>query len=249
MAEASGLNELADREGFLVVYPNAAGDRHWNDGRDTTVGLDDVGFVTALVEHLTREHRLDTQRVYAVGISNGGMLVQRLACERSDRIAAFSSVIAALASGLRSQCRPSHLTPMLMINGVNDPLVPWAGGTVTQGRALGKGGVVVSVPDTAAFWARHNGCAPAPETTTLPDVDPGDHTRASRLQFRGCAPGTEVVLYRIEGAGHTWPGSPVAPRFPRLVGRMSRDLNAAEVVWQFFQRHALGGAPPAERSR
>jgi polyhydroxybutyrate depolymerase len=228
-----GLNLLADQQGFIVVYPQGV-DKHWNDGRKTIneTNADDVGFLSTLIDHLAAEYNIDTQRVYATGISNGGFMSFRLACELSDKISAIAPVTAALSTDLAPTCSPSQPVSILLINGTDDPLVPWEGGEIEVGRH--KRGKVLSTADTIEFWAAQNHCATSPIITQEPDSDPNDGTQVRRESRKWCDNGTEVVLYAIEGGGHTWPGGwQYLPE--RIVGKTSRDIDANQIIWRFFQ--------------
>jgi polyhydroxybutyrate depolymerase len=241
VANRLGMNAVADRGGFLVAYPDGY-DKHWNDGRTATSdGPDDVRFVRALIDEVGRHHQLDAQRIYATGLSNGGYFTQRLACEMSAQIAAFAPVMATMPVPLQQRCAPGERkVPMLMISGVDDPLVPYQGGELTRGRSLGgKGGEVISVPDAAAFWARHNGCNMQPQQQDLPDTDPRDGTRVRQTLYLDCDGDAEVKLLSIDGGGHTWPGSRERKRIRRIVGATSYDINASEVIWAFFRDRRL----------
>jgi polyhydroxybutyrate depolymerase len=233
-------NQLAAREGFVVVYPQGL-ENHWNDGRGIAgyrshdENVDDVGFLLAVVDALAKEFPVDTRRVYSLGISNGGMMSLRLACERPERVAAIGVVAAALSEKLAAVCAPARPVSVLVLNGTDDPLVPYGGGEVGFGRRrLGR---VLSTPDTVKFWTEKNGCAVAPTVVAEPDRDPDDRTTVRRETYSGCRESAEVVLVRIDGGGHTWPGgAPYLPEF--VVGRVSRELDAAQVLWDFFRKHA-----------
>lgn len=224
-----GFSALADRHGFIAVYPDSRGG-HWDDGRETiTAHTDDVAFIAALLDALAADYRVDARRVYAAGISNGGMMAMRLACELSGRFAAIATVGANLPAALAASCRPIRAVPVVMFSGTADPLMPYAGGKVT-GRV---GGVVFSAPETAAFWARRNGGAASPQTRALADTDPMDGTRTDLLEFPG-----EVTLYRINEGGHTWPGG--TQYLPaRFIGKVAKDFSANEAIQAFFARHTL----------
>ena len=224
-----GFSALADRHGFIAVYPESRRG-HWDDGRETvTDHTDDVAFIGALLDALAAEYRVDARRIYAAGISNGGMMSMRLACELPARIAAIATVGANMPAALAATCRPGRAVPLVMFAGTADPLMPYAGGRV-RGRV---GGAVLSVPETAAFWARNNGGAVNPLTQTLADADPGDGTTTDLLDYPG-----KVALYRINDGGHTWPGG--SQYLPvRLIGNVSRDFSANDVINAFFSRHAL----------
>jgi polyhydroxybutyrate depolymerase len=237
-----GLNRLAGRDGFVVVYPDGV-ERHWNDGRGIAQyrshrdNIDDVGFVNALVDHLVRTQAIDRRRVYAAGISNGGLLAQRLARELAPRITAVGVVAISMSDKIAQMRPPARPISVLIMPGTDDPLVPWNGGEIASllGRDHGR---VLSVAQTVSAWTTHNRCPGKPDVTREPDRDPGDGTRVRREIYAPCAEGTEVALYVIEGGGHGWPGGwPYLPE--RIIGRTSRDIDANEVLWAFFKRHAI----------
>ena len=240
MAELTGgLNALADQEGFIVVYPDGV-EKHWNDGRGIPKwrahreNIDDVGFLSALIEHIGRDFNIDAKRIYVTGISNGGMMAFRLACELPEKIAAIAPVVASISENLVAQCAPSQPVPVLIISGTEDPLVPWEGGEVRVGdQVLGK---VLSASDTAQFWVIQNHCATSPIIAWEPDKDPKDGTQVRREAYEQCDNENEVVLYIIEGGGHTWPGG--QQYLPEsVVGRVSQDIDANEIIWRFFEGH------------
>lgn len=237
-----GFNRLADRDGFVAVYPDGV-ERHWNDGRGNQQyraqrdNIDDVGFITALIAHLSQTLPVDRRRVYATGISNGGLMSLRLARELADRIAAIAPAAASMSEQIVQMRDPARPISALLVAGTMDPLVPYGGGEIGFKRGQ-KSGKVVSVAETITYWATFNQCPPAPTITMEPDRDPQDGTRVRREAHGPCRDGTEVILYAIEGGGHTWPGG--QQYLPaRIVGRTSKDIDANEVIWSFFKRHAL----------
>ncbi len=235
-----GFNRLAERETFVVVYPDGV-DKRWNDGRGLTEWrahrerVDDVGFIAALIDQISAEQPIDRRRVYVTGISNGGMMSYRLACELGDRIAAIAPVVAALPAHL-SGCVPPHAMPIILMNGTDDPLIPYQGGQI---RAAGKAlGPVLSADDTIAFWLARNGCGTTPLRADVLDADPNDGIFIRRTFYGGCDQGAEVALYSVQGGGHTWPGG--LQYFPQaVIGPTSRDVDACEVIWDFCKRFAL----------
>lgn len=238
-ARLSRFNTQADRGNFLVVYPDGI-DGHWNDGRDISDyrahrdNIDDVGFLTALIDHLIEKYAVDRERVYVTGASNGAFMTNRFACERADRIAAIAPVIGSMAANIAVNCSPARAVPVLLINGTDDQLVPWDGESVRFGRRrLGK---MLSVPELTRFWVRQNACADAPQIAYLSDIDPDDGTRVVRQHSTHCRDGADVVLYEVQGGGHTWPrGVQYLPRW--FIGRVSQDLDANAVIWEFFTRY------------
>lgn len=236
-AQTSGFNSVADRHGFLVVYPNGV-DRHWADGRDPSdSGVDDVAFIDALIEHLVSTQSADPDRVYVTGHSNGGTMTLRLACELSGRIAAFASVAANFPEAYGSRCAPRNPVPILLINGTEDRFMPWSGGAGKGGRLAGDRGSVWSTLDTVQFWARADGCAAQPLTTLLPDVDPSDGMRVEQRRYSQCRAGVEVISLAVQGGGHTWPGTEERSARQMLTGRPTQDIDGAEEIWRFFSRY------------
>lgn len=236
-----GFNRLSDREGFVVVYPDGI-EEHWNDGREKVKyrahreKIDDVGFLSALIDHLAEGGTIDKSRVYVTGISNGAMMSNRLACELTGRIKAIAPVAGNMPYDLVARCLPSRPIPVLMISGTKDPMMPWEGGEAHFLRQ--KFGKVLSVPETIKFWATHNRCAPEPVVTREPDKDPQDGTRVRKEVYAGCASGTEVILYPVEGGGHTWPGGyRYLPE--KLIGKTSEHIDANELIWGFFKKHGM----------
>ncbi|MGQ9707871.1 MAG: extracellular catalytic domain type 1 short-chain-length polyhydroxyalkanoate depolymerase [bacterium] len=232
VANLTGFSQLADSAGFIVVYPQAL-NRHWNDGRAVKrfrshrQGVDDVGFISCLIDTMIDRVAIDPQRIYATGISNGGMMCLRLGCELSQRLAAIASVAAALPENLAQKSKPLAPISVLMINGTKDPIVPYQGGGV---GLLTKRGRVISVEKTVDFWVRNNGCPEKPAETKT------NYDESSRMKIKvysGGRDSTEVILYTIEGGGHIWPGG--EQRDSRF-GRYSQDINATKVIWQFFER-------------
>jgi polyhydroxybutyrate depolymerase len=225
-AITTGLNDLADEKNFLVVYPQGI-DRHWNDGRGTTnPQIDDVGFVEALIHDIQNFRNIDSRRIYVAGISNGGYFVQRLACQLSQKIAAFASVAATLPRSLKDCCQGQLPVSILMINSPNDTFVPWEGGICTKG----KGGEILSVPATVEFWRQHNGCSSIKQTQFL-----GDNVEMMRYSGRNSE--VEVILVTVKDGGHTWPGGKQQPQW--LVGKTTKEIQASRLIWDFFQRHIL----------
>ena len=233
--QVTGFSALAEREQFIVVYPIGI-HRHWNDGRQVNPifgagNYDDIGFVKALLAHLQQRLAIDPNRIYATGMSNGGMFVQRLACELSDTFAAVAPVSGTLPQDLLPACRPVQPISVIEFHGLRDAYVHWDGGSV---RALG--GKTLSVKKTMAHWRAIDACSDTPDLLYAPGTHPQDRTNVRRERFGSCAAGTEVVLYAIEGGGHTWPGGPPDDSWP-FIGAVTRKISATEASWEFFSEH------------
>ncbi len=232
MERLTGLNRLADREGFIVVYPDGL-QRHWNDSRNLSTA-DDAKFVRALIREMEKDHSVDRRRIYAAGISNGGFFSIRLACDLSDTIAAVAAVAATMPAQLPGQCRPVRPISVLFMHGTSDPLVPIQGGGIAGGRH----GQAVSLEAAVRFWREHDRAAASPQVERLPHHDASDPTRVERRTYGGGSEGSEVVAYIIQNGGHTWPGGwQYAPAI--LVGKTTHDIEGSDVIWQFFKRHHL----------
>lgn len=232
MAEHTGLSATATARGYAVVYPEGIR-RRWNDGRGRDTGQDDVGFVRQLLDSLARELPVNPRRIYATGISNGAGMAFRLACDLPRTLAAIAPVAGALPATLERRCSGTAPISLVMFHGTEDRLMPYDGGLSGSQR-----GRVLPAPSTAALFAKVNGCASPPVSTAQPDTVT-DGTRVRRSAYTGCREGHEVVLYTVEGGGHTWPGGPPVGR---SMGRVSGDLDATRTLLDFFDRRPDPGA-------
>lgn len=223
-----GFERIADKEKFLVVYPDAQG-RRWNEQGGT---VDDAGFLLAIIDKLATESLVDKKRVYMTGISNGGMMAQRMACEHADRVAGIATVAGSLPEAMSALCKPSRPVPVMVIHGSADPIVPWEGGAVAGFEEFGK---VLSARGTAGYWAEKNRCRGTAVAVPEPERDPMDGTRVRFEIFSDCAEGADVGFVAIEGGGHTWPGG-YQYLSERFIGKTSRDIDANVVIWGFFRR-------------
>lgn len=239
MARTTGFDSIADEEGFVVCYPQGL-TFLWNgDPTDEPKGLlvedaDDVEFIDRLLNHLIERYAVDSSRIYVVGASNGGLMAQRLACELGDRLAAVAPVMITMPEGFPERCENTSEVPMLMILGTDDPFFPWEGGVVQHGPSSAT--TYLSAERTVDFWVERNRAASEPEVEALPDLDPDDGTRIYREVHAADESGAEFVFYRVEGGGHTWPGSSsnLLESFAG-VGRISQDMDASRVIWDFFK--------------
>lgn len=236
MVRFSGLNDKADQVGFIVVYPNGTGRLQrmltFNGGnccgQAAASGVDDVEFIRRLLDDVADAFTIDPKRVFATGMSNGGIMAYRLASELSDRIAAIAPVSGPMGT---KTCNPTRPVSVIHFHGTDDEFAPFHGG---RGEGL-SGTDFFSVPDSIVAWVEADGCDPQPVTTTVPDTA-ADGTTVRRKAYGPGRAGAEVVLIVIEGGGHTWPG-----REPRLasLGKSTRDISANDLMWEFFQRHPL----------
>jgi polyhydroxybutyrate depolymerase len=234
MQRFSGMNGKADEAGFIAVYPNGTGAGPFLTFNSGGVEWElvkkqpnDVTFVSQLLDDLTTVVNVDPKRIYATGMSNGGMMCYRLAAEMSDRIAAIAPVAGTMAV---TEAKPKRPVPVLHFHGTEDRLVPYGGPDQRVPKFL----TFKSVEDSVATWVKLNGCREEPVVEELPDTAE-DGMKVTRKTYRGDN-GAEVVLVTVTGGGHTWPGrgAPFAP-----IGRSTRDISANDMIWEFFSRHRL----------
>ncbi|MCV2365670.1 prolyl oligopeptidase family serine peptidase [Paucibacter sp. DJ1R-11] len=237
------FERLADRHGFALVYPKAfASD--WNDcsriGDKDLNGVrgDDVGYLAALVDKLVAELALDPSRVFAAGVSNGGSMAMRLALEQPGRYKAVAAVVANVPAAENFQCQPAahEATSVMIMNGSEDPLVPYAGGEISLLGLFYKGGPIISSRASAQYFAdwAHLGGAPLTSETLVAAgvrVEQNRWSPASNSSRDGKA---EVELVSIHGGGHGLP-QPYSQR-PRLLGPSPMEPNGAALIWAFFER-------------
>jgi polyhydroxybutyrate depolymerase len=236
------FDRLADRDGFIVVYPQGHGG-HWNDCRKQAdyearhLGIDDVGFFEALVARLRLDHRVDPARIFVAGLSNGGHFVFRLALERPDRIAGAAVFGANLPTPDNNGCTPrGSPPPIMLVNGTGDPINPYEGGEVTL-FGFGNRGTVLSARDSARYFAGSAGSV-GPATHRIPPRSSSDGTWVERATWR--TPGrSEVVLLSVHGGGHVIPQPRHRP--PRLLGSVTTAIDGPSEAWEFFRRQKPRG--------
>ena len=232
----SNFNRVADREGFLAVYPSGV-DGNWNDGRGVEglraqkEKIDDVKFLRMLVDELAKENKIDRGRVFATGISNGGFMSHRLAAEASDVFAGIAPVSGGLAPAIAEKFKPQYPVSILLIHGEADPIVPFAGGEVgfSGGRKRGK---LIPTTEALAKYVARSGNQGEPTVGTLePEKDDG--TSAVVTKYPDGPGGVKTWYYLVKNGGHTWPGRP--PYLPeRIIGKASHAFSASETIGQFF---------------
>lgn len=229
----SGLDAVADRAGFRVVYPDGTGPRGrltWNAGRccgyAVREGVDDVGFVDRLLDALAKQVAVEPRRVYACGMSNGAMLCYRLACELSERIAAIGAVAGSMSVDGPA---PARAVPVIHFHGLEDENVRFAGGV---GRNQLQPLPHRPVLETIAWWVDRNRCRSEPEVVEESDCI------VERYEPARPGNGAPVVLYKLPGGGHTWPGGLDVTRH-LATGRLVNSVPASALVWEFFRRFEL----------
>jgi polyhydroxybutyrate depolymerase len=223
------MSEKGQAERFIAVYPQGSGVLStklltWNAttccGYAMQHRIDEVAFVRAVLDDLEANFQVDRARVYATGISNGGMMAYLSACALADRFAAIAVVAGELTT---ADCRPTRPVSVIVIHGTADQNLPYDGGV--GAKALARH-AVRSVRFAVDFWRLHDGCRDAAVSERAGTV--------MRERYAPCASGSEVELITVEGGGHSWPGG---ARLARFLDEPSAALDASDVIWTFFARH------------
>ncbi|MBB3571571.1 PHB depolymerase family esterase [Rhizobium sp. BK491] len=234
-----GFDAVADRENFVVVYPDAI-DAHWNYGRPVRKmpllngqQVDDIGFVRTLIDDFVTRKLVDENRIYVTGFSRGAQLSFTLACALPDKIAAIAPVSGLMTEFQIDDCRPGHPMPIMMVNGTSDDTLLYDGFLSEDYRLL-------SVPETLEYWRRIDGCS-GEDSKSLPRLNDHDRTRVTLFNWTGCKTGAGVRFYRIENGGHRWPrlvesGNDDPIKGARFGGR-NGDIETAVEIWDFFKQY------------
>lgn len=227
------FNLEADRNNFIVVYPQGTvatipigTGNHWNAGFNT--GVDDIGFIDKVIDRLWNEFDIDLSRVYATGMSNGGFMAYTLACELSHRIAAVASVTGSMTVLQQTSCNPGYAVPVLQFHGTADPVVDYEGTEVYPG-----------IPELMDFWAEIHGCQTITTETDLEDERTDDESTVTLITYQEC---DDVILYRINDGGHTWPDAVLELD---EAGPTNRDVNATSLIWTFLSMYEHPDPAPA----
>ena len=238
----TGWDAKADREGFVAVFPNGTPLRPalptrfmtnpplWNDGSGRGgMTVDDIAFISAMIDFLEAHYAADPARIYCTGFSNGASMTFSVGLNLSNRIAA----IAPVSGHLWQPGKPlAYPVPLLFIIGRDDPLNPIAGGNVKLPWGITQ--YHPPVEDSLKEWERMLGCGP--------EVDTARGNGVREIIYNKCVKGGEVVYYTVRGLGHVWPGG--RNQLPeKWVGAPSDNLNATDVIWDFFKTHPRTQAP------
>jgi polyhydroxybutyrate depolymerase len=214
--QVTEFTEKSDKEGFIAVYPEGIG-QSWNGpyccGEAYSSNVDDIGFIRKLISRLEQEYKIDPDRIYVAGFSNGAIMAYRLAAELSDKIAAIAPVAGSIGgkfngnAPLQKIAEPLNPVSVVIFHGTNDTSIYYYGGLSSNGLFS------LSVAESTSFWVNHDGCAETPQTETSPDGN------IVKDVYAGGKNGTEVVLYTLVGFGHNWPAT------------------ATDIIWDFFVSH------------
>ena len=222
------FRSIADTAGFIVIHPEGTidntGTTHFNVGWGTS-SIDDVGFASALIDSISNQYNINLDRVYSTGMSNGGFMSFRLACELSDRIAGIASVTGSILPGTLSNCNALHSTPIMQIHGTSDGTVPYTGGA----------GWTEPITSLVDYWANYNNCTTPAQVENMPDINLGDGSTVEKQTFLNGDNCTEVIHYKIANGDHTWPGSIFNSPGTNY------DINASIEIWNFLSQYDING--------
>lgn len=223
------FRRIADTANFIIVHPEGtqdlSGSQFWN-AFGSLSGVDDVGFLSALIDSISAQYNIDADRVYSTGMSNGGFMSYKLACELGNKITAIASVTGSMVQSQLSVCNPDHPTPIMQVHGTNDPTVLYNGNPAQQ---------MVAIETLVDHWVQLNNCNPTADFTSLPDTNSADMCTAEHYVYSGGDNGTSVEFYKVLGGGHTWPGSPAIIAFDVT----NQDFSASIEIWRFFSQYTL----------
>ena len=224
--EAYGdFRAIADTANFIIVHPNGTLDpnsqRYWNCFGGPSP-IDDVGFLSTLIDTISASYTIDQDCIYSTGMSNGGFMSYDLAYLLSNRIAAVASVAGGMVYAHMSACNPIHPTPIMQIHGTADATVLYNGDAYIE-----------PVDSLVKFWVQFNNCNPNPVITNLPDINTTDGCTADHYVYSGGDSAATVEFYKIQGGGHSWPGAILNINITNM------DFNASVEIWRFFRQYKL----------
>ncbi len=237
VVSAGTLTTSAESKGVVLVMPEGI-EKRWNSGRpeifDGERMYDDVGFISKIIDEMVEKYNIDPKRVYATGISNGGFMAIRLAFELSQKITAIAPVTAQIPF-VHEGKQPQFPTSIMLINGTEDPIVPYDGGDIRLVPFGASRGKVLSTQESIEKFGGFNLCNSTMEQPII-DALSDDGTQVEITTFTECAEGTEAILVKIVGGGHTWPGG-TQYLSTTLVGPVSAEVDASELILDFFLTH------------
>ncbi len=217
------MDVVADTGKFIVVYPDGVSNA-WNGGFGVNPTVDDVGFLSMMIDTVKKKFSVDSLKIFSCGLSAGGFMSFRLACELPNKIAAIAPVSGLMSDSTRIFCQSICPVPLMYMHGTAD-------GVVNYNGALGY----VSVDSTIKIWIGKNGCPQTPVVTNLPDINTSDLCTVTKYVYSPGLNSSEVIFYKITNGGHTWPGAvPVTS-----LGNTNEDFKASGEIWNFFRKHSL----------
>lgn len=231
----TGFKTQANLDNFIVVYPNSTimqGVSQWNVNNSEN-SSQDVQFISELIDYMIANYNINSNRVYVMGFSNGGLMTSRLACEVSEKIAAIGTVEGGMNYNILNSCDPQHPMPYMNIHGTIDAPVPYYGNTT-----------MVPATEVVDYWKNFNGISGNTITTKIPNTNLNDESSAQRIVYNDVSNKYRVTHIKIDGGGHSWAGSNT------IIDVTNQDFSASEALWKFVKRYSLNnliaGIEPAD---
>ena len=219
---------IADTAGFIIIHPEGTldntGTTHFNVGWGAST-VDDVSFSEALIDSISSQYSINADRVYSTGMSNGGFMSFRLACELSDKIAGIASVTGSILPSTLTNCNSLHSMPIMQIHGTTDGTVPYLGAT----------GWTEPIGSLVESWASFNNCTLVPQIDNIPDINLSDGSTVEKYSYLNGDNCSEVIHYKITNGDHTWPGTAFAS------AGTNYDINASKEIWNFLSQYDING--------
>ena len=234
------FNELANTENFIVVYPQGI-KKSWNDNPNRDINgyarkenIDDVGFISKMIDDLEQRYHIDSDAIFACGISNGGLMSQTLALELPDKIKAISMVASNFGRNQIDEIEAAQPFAIQFIHGVDDPLFPYEEGVIgVFNKPRGK---VLGIEKSVDFMINLNGNIETPVIESIENSDSSDGCHSEILRYTNeLRPSLKIELIKVYNGGHTWPGSKDIKLLRRFVGKTTQDFNACDAIWNFFK--------------
>ena len=226
----SDMRSLSGNEKFILVYPQASTDANgipiWNLGgvNSKATDVDDVGYISHLIDRISEFYSVDRDRIYVTGFSNGGYLSFELACKLSSKIAAFASVAGHMFIDTYNECSPTHPTPFLSINGTED-------------NYDGIGEYYLPVENSNTYWIEYNNTDLNPNVVDLEDINTSDGSTVKYYSWKNGSNGVEIDHYKVIGGEHTWPSL----NSNSDKGESNGDIDSDRIIWEFFSRFDING--------
>lgn len=231
------FNKLSEHNNFVVAYPEAL-NKYWNDGREDSISLshydeiDDVGFIDKTIQYAIDSFRVEPERIFVTGLSDGGLMAFRLACELPGKINGIATVAASISLDQLVECTVDTTLSIMAINGTRDPILPYEGGQMMVDEM--EKGSMLPIEDAIEFLLKKNNCGEKVTHRDISNRDTYDETRSEKFIYSDCANGNKVVLIKVNNGGHTWPGGRQYEG-QRNIGKTSKDFEATDEIWKFFK--------------
>jgi len=225
LMETAQFNTLADKNDFIVIYPQGLIYKScctfWNaDGFFDDSIVDDIGFVDKLIDNIADKYNIDTNRIYSTGFSNGAFMSFDLACKLSTKIAAIASVGGSMTSNMYNSCNPSHQIPILMFHGTKDENVPWEG----------MDDLMIPQDTLISYWSKFNKTNADVVQTQIKDLNKKDNITVKKHSYKNGLNGSEVILYKVTNGKHKW-----------YEADKNENINTSEIIWDFLSQYDING--------